>query len=91
VPKREVAVKLPSHRLGSAGTLAPYGMTVGGEGSNEADEWPLDAGSDVASLMTRGGCDGGREKLNDWALLLDGVRESSVDISMLFSEATLTA
>jgi len=41
--------------------------------------------------MTRGEYDRGREKLNDWALLLDDVRESSVNISMLFSEATLTA
>ena len=52
MPKRKVAVKLPSHRLGSAGTLVPYRMTMGGEGSNEADKWPLDTGLDVALLMT---------------------------------------
>jgi len=52
VPKREVAVKLLSHRLGSAGILVPYGMTMGEEGSNKVDEWLLDAGSDVASLTT---------------------------------------
>ena len=50
--KREVAVKLPSHRLESAGTLVPYGMTMGGKGSNEADEWPLDAGLDVVVRAT---------------------------------------
>jgi len=33
VPKRDVAIKLPSHRLGSARTLALYGMTMGGESS----------------------------------------------------------
>ena len=29
VLNRDVAVKFPSHRLGSAGTLALYGMTLG--------------------------------------------------------------
>jgi len=64
MPKREVAIKLLSHRLGSAGTLAPYGMTMGGEGSNEVDEWPLDAGLDVASLTTQEEYNGRKEKLN---------------------------
>ena len=33
VPNRDVAEKFPFHKLGSAGTLALYGMTSGGEGS----------------------------------------------------------
>ena len=35
VPNKDVAEKFPSHRLGSAGMLALYGMTSGGEGSVE--------------------------------------------------------
>ena len=35
VPNKDVAMKFLSHRLGSAGTLALYGMTSGGEGSME--------------------------------------------------------
>ena len=35
VPNRDVAEKFLSHKLGSAGTLALYGMTSGGEGSVE--------------------------------------------------------
>jgi len=35
VPNRDVAEKFPSHKLGSAGTLALYGMTSGEEGSVE--------------------------------------------------------
>ena len=35
MPNKDVAVKFLSHRLGSAGTLALYGMTSGGEGSVE--------------------------------------------------------
>ena len=30
VPNKDVAMKFPFHRLGSAGTLALYGMTLGG-------------------------------------------------------------
>ena len=35
VPNKEVAMKFPSHRLGSAGTFMLYGITLGGEGSVE--------------------------------------------------------
>jgi len=35
VPNKDVAEKFPFHRLGSAGTLALYEMTLGGEGSVE--------------------------------------------------------
>ena len=32
VPNKDVAVKFPSHRLGSAGTFVLYGITLGREG-----------------------------------------------------------
>ena len=35
VPNKDVTIKFLSHRLGSAGTLALYGMTSGEEGSVE--------------------------------------------------------
>ena len=35
VPNKDVAEKFPSHKLGSTGTFALYGMTSGGEGSVE--------------------------------------------------------
>jgi len=38
VPKREVAIKFLSHRLGSVGMLVLYGITVGGEGSIDVEE-----------------------------------------------------
>jgi len=38
VPKKDIAVKFPSHKLGSVGTLVLYGITVGGEGSFDAEE-----------------------------------------------------
>jgi len=41
VPNKDVAVKFPSHRLGSAGTLVLYGMTLGGEGSVEMSILPV--------------------------------------------------
>ena len=37
MPKREVAVKFPSHKLGSAETLALYGITVGGGSSVDTE------------------------------------------------------
>ena len=61
MPKRDVAVKLPSHRLGSAGTLALYGMTDGGKGSVEMSILPV--GSKLVGAASRGACglEGGRE------------------------------
>ena len=46
-PSRDMGVKLPSHRLGSAGPLVWYGMAVGsvlGHGSMVlySTEWRLD-------------------------------------------------
>ena len=46
----EVAVKLPSHRLGSAGTFALQGMTVGREGFRDVLKLSAGKGSLGASL-----------------------------------------
>jgi len=37
VLKKEVTVKFSSHRLGSVGTLALYGITMGEEGSIDVE------------------------------------------------------
>ena len=55
VPKRKVAMKLPSQRLESAGTLALYGMTMGGKGSIDMHISPIDVGLGVSSWETHGG------------------------------------
>jgi len=61
VPNKDVAVKFPSYRLGSAGTLVLYGMTSGGESSVEMSILPV-----IVELSTssRGTCgfDAGEEK-----------------------------
>jgi len=49
VPKKEVAVKLPSHKLGLAGTLALYRMTVGGENSVDMTVSLVEVGLRVSS------------------------------------------
>jgi len=63
VPKREVAVKLPSHKLGSAGTLALYGVIMGGEGSVDVTVSLVEVGLRVSSLETHGGLEGSNVKL----------------------------
>jgi len=50
VPKSEVAMKLLSYRLGSGGTLVLYGMTMGGEDSNDIWVMLLDTGVGVSLL-----------------------------------------
>jgi len=63
VPKREVAVKLPSYKLGLAGTLALYGMTVGGEGSVDVTMSLAEVGLRVSSLETHRRLEGSNVKL----------------------------
>jgi len=63
VPKREVAVKLPSHKLGSTGTLALYGVIMGGEGSVDVTVSLVEVGLRVSSLETHGGLEGSNVKL----------------------------
>ena len=54
VPNKDVAVKFPSHRLGSAGTLALYRMTSGGEGSVEMSILPVTVELGASLRGTRG-------------------------------------
>ena len=91
MPKRDVAVKLPSHRLGSAGTLALYGMTDGGKGSVEMSILPV--GSKLVGAASRGACglEGGREKLYRLALLIEGGEGLDSSTSMLQLAATHSA
>jgi len=86
--KSEVAMKLPSHRLGLAGTLALYGMAVGEEGSNNIWMMLLDAGVDVSLLQTRGGWEGERMKLYNGAVLFTGEEGLRVSASALFVKVT---
>ena len=53
MPNREVATKPLSHRLGSAGTLALYRMTEGGEGSKEISISFVDPELGTSSMETR--------------------------------------
>jgi len=62
VPNKDAAANLPSHKLGSAGTLALYGMTDGGDGSVEISSLP--EGTELsASSRDAHGLDGGRENV----------------------------
>jgi len=63
VPKREVAVKLPSHKLGSASTLVLYGVIMGGEGSVDVTVSLVEVELRVSSLETHGGLEGSNVKL----------------------------
>ena len=60
--KREVAVKLLSHRLRSARMLALYEMTMGEEGSIDMIILPFDVGLSVFLLKICGGLEKGRVK-----------------------------
>jgi len=62
VLKREVAVKLLSHRLRSARMLALYRMTMGEEGSIDMIVLPFDVGLSVFLLETCGGLEKDRVK-----------------------------
>ena len=90
VPNKDVTVKFPSHRLGSAGTLALYGMTLGGEGSVEMSILPVieELG---ASLRGTCGFDAGREKEKLVTFSAEGREGSVISMSMLQLAATCSA
>jgi len=90
VPNKDVTVKFPSHRLGSARTLALYGMTLGGEGSVEMSILLVIAELG-ASLRGTYGFDAGREKEKQVAFSAEGRKESIISMSMLQLVATRLA
>ena len=90
VPNKDVAVKFPSHRLGSAGTLVLYGMTLGGEGSVEMSILLVVAELGTSSRRTHG-FDAGREKEKQVAFLAEGREGSVISMSMLQLAATRSA
>jgi len=90
VPNKDVAAKFPSHRLGSAGTLALYGMTSGGEGSMEMSILLVIAELGASSRGTRG-FDAGREKEKQVAFSAEGREGSVISMSMLQLAATRSA
>ena len=63
VPKRDIAVKLLSHKLGSIGMLVLYGITMGGEESIDVKASLARAGLSISSWEACGGCEGGKVKL----------------------------
>ena len=63
--KRDITMKFPFHKLESAGMLALYGITMEEESSFNAEEWPLDVGSNVALLAAQGGWERRKAKLKD--------------------------
>jgi len=82
VPNKDIAVKFPSHRLGSAGTLALYKMTLGGEGSVEMSILLVIAELGASSRRT---CefDAGREKEKQVTFLAKEREGSIISMSML--------
>ena len=90
VPNKDVTVKFPSHRLGSARMLALYGMTLGGEGSVEMSILLVIAELG-ASLRGTYGFDAGREKEKQVAFSAEGRKESIISMSMLQLVATRLA
>ena len=90
VPNKDVAVKFPSHRLGSAGTLVLYGMTSGEEGCVEMSILPVIVELSTSLRGTRG-FDAGREKEKLVTFSAEGREESVVSMSMLQLAATRSA
>ena len=90
VPNKDVAVKFPSHRLGSAGTFALYGITSGGEGSMEMSILLEIAELGTSSRETRG-FDAGREKEKQVAFSAERREGSVISMSMLQLAATRSA
>ena len=90
VPNKDVAVKFPSHRLGSAGTLVLYGMTSGGEGSVEMSILLVVAELGTSSRGTHG-FDAGREKEKQVAFSAERREGSVISMSMLQLAATRSA
>ena len=87
VPNRDVAMKFLSHRLGSAGTLALYGMTLGEEGSVEMSILLMFIELGASSRRTHE-LDTGREK-EKRVVFLTGEREGFV-ISMSILQLAAT-
>ena len=90
VPNKDVAMKFPSHRLGSAGTLVLYGMTLGGEGSVEMSILLVIAELG-ASLRGTHGFDAGREKEKQVTFSAAGREGSIISMFMLQLAATRSA
>ena len=90
VPNRDVAMKFPSHRLGSARILALYGMTLGGESSVEmlVSLMFIELGT---SLRGTYGLDAGREKEKQVAFSTGGRERSVISMSILQLAATCSA
>ena len=90
VPNKDVTMKFPSHRLGSAGMFALYGITSGGEGSVE-----MSILLEVAELgaSSRETCrfDAGREKGKQVTFSPKGREGSVISMSMLQLAATCSA
>ena len=90
VQNKDVTAKFPSHRLGSAGTLALYGMTSGGEGSMEMSILLVIAELGASLRGTRG-FDAGREKEKQVVFSAEGREGSVISMSMLQLAATRSA
>ena len=90
VPNKDVSVKFPSHRLGSARTFVLYGMTSGGEGSMEMLILLEVAELGASSRETRG-FDAGREKGKQVVFSAEGREGSVISMSMLQLAATCSA
>ena len=90
VPNKDVAIKFPSHRLGSARTFTLYGMTSGGEDSME-----MLILLEVAELGTSSrktcGFDARREKGKQVAFSAEGRERSVISMFMLQLTATRSA
>jgi len=90
VPNKDVAVKFPSHRLGSAGTFALYRITLGGEGSMEMSILLEVAWLGASSRETHG-FDAGREKGKQVMFSPEGREGSVISMSMLQLAVTRSA
>ena len=82
VPNKDVAVKFPSHRLGSARTFALYGITLGEKGLVEVSILLEIAELGASSRETRG-FDAGREKEKQVVFSAEGREGSVISMSML--------
>ena len=90
VPNKDVTVKFPSHKLGSAGMFTLYGMTSGGEGSMEMSIL-LEVAELGASSRETCGFDTGREKGKKIAFSAEGREGSVISMSMLQLAVTCSA
>jgi len=90
VPNKDVAMKFPSHRLGSAGMFVLYRITSGGEGSVEMSIL-LEIAELGTSLRETCGFDARREKEKQVAFSAKGREGSVISMSMLQLAATCSA